>query len=256
MKIARTLCLFLFSLLVVGCGTTTSAGYSGAQPDTLHAEIKSPLNVVEPLDKTITNVQSVQRLYKAILALPLAPQGTYHCPIDDGMQYVFTFTAKGNQLHQATLSATGCQFLTISRMDGARRASGGNFQKLVTQTLGIPSFIPEWADTLQVVRNNPPGLHLPAFTKTITLQQNIEHFYNTALALKAFPRGALMCVKDDGLIYTFRFQHAKKTLFSMTLHAEGCRTLQIDGIDHPRGTNDAFRAQVTDLLGLNTLDPH
>jgi hypothetical protein len=66
-----------------------------------------------PLDSTIRDSASVQRLYDAALALPDVPDGIYDCPADFGTSYRLEFLRGTSEERQMVLDPDGCRFLAI-----------------------------------------------------------------------------------------------------------------------------------------------
>jgi hypothetical protein len=93
-----------------------------------------------PLDVTIRDVTTVQRIYHAAYAQPVPPSGTANCPADIGLVYHLDFFQNGTSVEQMQLDATGCEALTISHDDV--RMSNYAFLELLRKNLGIPSLVP------------------------------------------------------------------------------------------------------------------
>lgn len=197
----------------------------------------------------------MRKLYNAALALPVVPKGVYNCPADDGLQYTLSFSAKRKALQHMTLDATGCQFLSISGMEGARQAYNDQFRALVAQTLAIPTLIPQAADALRIVRQSAVVLHIPPLSKTISDTLSIQRLYNAALALPAMRGSFMLCPINRDINYLFIFLHAKQQLFTMTLHTSGCPTLKISSLSHTRVSNQQFFTLLAQTLGITELDP-
>lgn len=93
-----------------------------------------------PLDVTIRDVTTVQRIYQAAYAQPVPPSGTVNCPADIGLIYHLDFFQNGAAVEQMQLDPMGCQALTISH--GDVRMSSEAFLELLRKNLGIPSLVP------------------------------------------------------------------------------------------------------------------
>ena len=132
-------------LLIGGCG----AGYTSSlspQPTTLQVTRMSTLpdNHYPPLSRTITNSNSVQKLYNAALALPKASAtGAQSCPADIGLIYHLSFLQNGKLIREMYLGPTGCPYILVNKND--MRPLTQSFESLFMQTLGISShqLVPE-----------------------------------------------------------------------------------------------------------------
>jgi hypothetical protein len=120
-------------LLLLGCGVTIAPN----QPTALHVTL--PPNpaayLYPPIDKTITDIAAVQKLYAAALALPSpAPGGIEHCPaMIPGLTYHLTFLHGSTVLRKADLDGSGCQALSFSPTD--YRVTNPSFLALFRQTI-------------------------------------------------------------------------------------------------------------------------
>ncbi|GLV61043.1 hypothetical protein KDH_78600 [Dictyobacter sp. S3.2.2.5] len=103
-------------VLVVGGWVVWSAVAPKPEPTAL--EVTRPKNPLEPgvpaLEKRITDVAQVRRLYDTALALPSIPIGaSYNCPADHGGMYKLVFFNGETKLKTMTLKTSGCEWLAI-----------------------------------------------------------------------------------------------------------------------------------------------
>lgn len=101
-----------------------------------------------PLVAQITSVETVQRLYNAVLALPLAPQND-SCSTESLHEYQLVF----HTAEQAISSALDKTCNTITLVGNYQSRSGtfvmsDQFKQLFTQTLAATSFVPAHPDRL------------------------------------------------------------------------------------------------------------
>ena len=129
-------CLVLAALVLVGtlvasCGGTKHASVQGtpapsvspSPPLALAQEISSldrlvvrrtdafPQNHIRfsfPAVMTVSDAARVQRVARALLALPAMPKGVF-CPADSGIVYHLTFFDGGHALPAISFDATGCE---------------------------------------------------------------------------------------------------------------------------------------------------
>lgn len=134
--------VLLFLLVLVGCGSASTGSGASHQPTALHVTRTSNLAMVQsvPFDRTIQDSATVQQLYDAALALPVA-NGVYNCPIDRGVAYHLQFLQGTAPLQQMDLDATGCRFLHITGQADAR-VTNDAFIALFTTTVGVKSLFP------------------------------------------------------------------------------------------------------------------
>lgn len=125
-------------LMLLGCGATTQQ-VPPNQPTALHvtlpaSQVSTPL--YHPIDKTITDIAGVQKLYKAALALPVLPPGAVQfCSAGiPGLTYHLTFLHSNTVLRTASMDASGCENLVFSPKD--IRMTDQAFQTLLQQTVG------------------------------------------------------------------------------------------------------------------------
>jgi hypothetical protein len=76
--------------------------------------VRTPgLFILPPLDETITNHATAEKLAEKILALPPMPKGIFNCPVDFGTSYALTFEASGG-VWTASVSVKGCTVVSLS----------------------------------------------------------------------------------------------------------------------------------------------
>ena len=79
-----------------------------------------PQNHIPPFDKTSTSAAKAQALYRALLALPVMPAGSYSCPIDWGNTYHLRFfDASSQRVATALVHPDGCGAAILP--DGSQR---------------------------------------------------------------------------------------------------------------------------------------
>jgi hypothetical protein len=134
---AYTLCL----CVIVGLAGYGLASAATSTELTLRVTRTSARMWVFPLDTTIRDSASVQRLYDASLALPGVPNGIYNCPADFGTSYRLGFLRGTSQVQQMGLDPDGCRILTIGseRSEHSARHMNGSFLALFMQTVSIQS---------------------------------------------------------------------------------------------------------------------
>jgi hypothetical protein len=108
---------------VTGLQFTTSAAF----PDN-----PAPTNV----DVTLTDPGPSRVIYRATLALPDFPSGTYHCPPDLGYSHTIVFTCEPHANVTATLNTGGCRGATISGAPPVRQTND-TYWSLLAQNLGV-----------------------------------------------------------------------------------------------------------------------
>jgi hypothetical protein len=108
---------------------------------------------------------------------------------------------------------------------------------------------------LFVVRNNPPLLHLPPFSKKITDSKDVQNLYNAALNLPSIA-GNINCTTSSygGLSYQMKFMSGNNGVENMNLDAATCKLLTI-GKSDVRQTNTAFLNLFIKTLGIPALLP-
>lgn len=133
--------VILLTFALAGCGATASIGSSATRGELPTALIVTrtgnPYDHILPLVGGSMDAAAVQRLYRAMYALPHVPSGVvYHCPADFGIVYTFTFINGGTVILKANANATGCEFLTLGSSDS--RTTNDAFWSLLAQTANIP----------------------------------------------------------------------------------------------------------------------
>jgi hypothetical protein len=100
----------------------------------------SPSDTLGPLDKTITDVQTVQNLYNTALALPAFPVGasiSQSCLNDTGVIYHLDFSQGGNEVQHMNLDPGSCKILYLSQTN--LRQVSDTFLNMLQQALQIKS---------------------------------------------------------------------------------------------------------------------
>lgn len=139
MKTKARALAFLLLLLLTGCMGIAS----NSHPTVLHVVRPSLVGShqqVAPLDHTVRDAPTVQRLYAAALALPRPSQYPLPCTNDFGLVYHLTFLAGTSQLQQIDVQPLGCNWVYLSQTD-VRRADQ-SFLTLLAKTIGLHSLIP------------------------------------------------------------------------------------------------------------------
>lgn len=148
------LCLFLTACGGAAPSTSTSASVqsttaptsvtasSVGRPTVLHVTRTDPsaTNNIGPLDKTVTDVSTVQRLYTMALALPPYPTSasiSQSCLNDLGVIYHLDFLQGTTDLEHMNLDPGQCKILYVSQTD-LRQVSNA-FLNLLTQALQVGS---------------------------------------------------------------------------------------------------------------------
>ncbi len=90
---------------------------------------------------TVTNPGDVATLYHDILRLPPFPNGTYHCPIDMGIVYDFSFYHGSTPVLQVVYDATGCGGLVYNgKSYGTNGPRGSQFIAELRSLVGPQRF--------------------------------------------------------------------------------------------------------------------
>jgi hypothetical protein len=112
---------------------------SSRQPDVLFVKRIDPLHQSESeFEKSINDKKNVQEIYKKLFQLPPVPEGVFHCPADNGVQYELTFTYESKIVSTAVVSALGCQGLTMNNKSYlAREPEGKGFRALLEHVLDL-----------------------------------------------------------------------------------------------------------------------
>jgi hypothetical protein len=151
MRQLRALSFFLMlsgvlALALVGCGETATAKGTASQltqSNLFYARAiltsAFPQNHIPPFDKMSTDPAKAMAFYKALLALPVMPRGTYYCPIDFGSVYHLTFySASGRIVAHATVKPDGCETATLP--NGVQHWAEGspNFWASFAAAMNVP----------------------------------------------------------------------------------------------------------------------
>lgn len=109
----------LIALITILVAFITAACTSSPPASSLDANVTSVritrdpgLIVMPPLNRTITDIRTAQRLARDVLALPVMPSGTYNCPVDFGTSYRLSFAAKTPW--SAKMDVLGCGTVSLS----------------------------------------------------------------------------------------------------------------------------------------------
>jgi hypothetical protein len=129
----------IMTCFVVFFLTSCSDSSATPHPDLLIVKRLDPLHQSDTVfEKSIQNKADVKRLYEKILSLPPLPQGTIHCPDDNGVEYELTFTLASKTVSKAMVSATGCQGMTMNdKTYWAMEPKGNGFRALLEHALGL-----------------------------------------------------------------------------------------------------------------------
>ncbi|GHO76942.1 hypothetical protein KSD_47130 [Ktedonobacter sp. SOSP1-85] len=109
-----SLLLIVSGLLVMGCGTPTEAAQV-PQPNKLHIVIHS-VDTNTSTEKNVSSLDSVQKVYDHIRALPVIPAGQI-CTLMAGPTYDLTFSRNGATVLTAKADAGGCGTVKLSGKD-------------------------------------------------------------------------------------------------------------------------------------------
>lgn len=119
---------------------TTSTTTSKTMILTVTRTDPSPSDTLGPLDKTLTDVQTVQNLYNTAIALPAFPVGasiSQSCLNDTGVIYHLDFLQGGNEVQHMNLDPGSCKILYLSQTD-LRQVSDA-FLNMLQQALQLKS---------------------------------------------------------------------------------------------------------------------
>lgn len=163
MKYACSVVLLLLGFFLMACGgattpstssaatTTPPSSASGATgntpsapdgPTVLHVTRTDPsaTNNIGPLDKTVTDVPTVQNLYQMAQKLPAYPTGSslsQNCLNDLGVIYHLDFLQGSSEIQRMNLDPGECRVLFVSQTD-LRQVSDA-FLHLLQQALQVNS---------------------------------------------------------------------------------------------------------------------
>lgn len=143
-------CILLF--VACGCGSTANATRATASATPAAHTLPSPTSLqvtrITPpatsslpgVDKTITDANKVQELYRMALASTVVPQGAVlHCPVALAQyQYRLLFFHDKLTVSQMTLNDEGCIFLNINSDPRVHEASN-DFINLLLKEMGRSS---------------------------------------------------------------------------------------------------------------------
>lgn len=121
-------------------GSTTPT--SGNDPTTLHVTRTDPsaTNNLGPLDKTVTDAQTVQQLYHMAVDMPKFPTGasiSQSCLGDLGVIYHLDFQQGVTDVQRMNLDPGNCKILYFSQTD--LRQVSDDFLNLLKQSLHVNS---------------------------------------------------------------------------------------------------------------------
>ncbi len=119
---------------------TTSAPANG--PTVLHVTRTdpSPTNNLGPLDRMVTDAQTVQKLYHTALTLPVYAVGSsisQDCLNDLGVIYHLDFLQGATEVQRMNLDPGNCKILYLSQTD--LRQASDSFLNLLKQALQLNS---------------------------------------------------------------------------------------------------------------------
>lgn len=109
-----------------------------ASPDSLRVErvlVDSAIGQFDPLDRTVTDAQTVQQLHDLVLALPRVTGPESFCPIAWGLHYRLTFAQQGRTTNVVVVEADGCRYAYLSPTD--RRWTTESFWAQLAGALGF-----------------------------------------------------------------------------------------------------------------------
>lgn len=128
---------FLLGIALGGC--SGSSPPDEASITGLHFTSSSTLPGNPPLtdvDVTLTDPIPSRAIYRATLALPDFPSGTFNCPADLGYRHTIVFTHDADAAVTATLDVGGCRGATISDAPPVRQTNDA-YWTLLAQKLGV-----------------------------------------------------------------------------------------------------------------------
>lgn len=123
-----------------GGGATTPAPANGPTVLRVTRTDPSPANNLGPFDRTVTDVQTVQKLYHTALTLPTYAVGSsisQSCLNDLGVIYHLDFLQGTTEVQRMNLDPGNCKILYLSRTD--LRQASDVFLNLLKQALQLNS---------------------------------------------------------------------------------------------------------------------
>lgn len=111
----RLLILFGIAVLLVAFGVIGREVYTNkfAQPTSVEI-IRQKHGQLKRLDITVTNAETVSKLYSELKSLKTFPKGTMFCPMDWGVNYLLKFKVADRVLLTANADPSGCQEIRLS----------------------------------------------------------------------------------------------------------------------------------------------
>ncbi|MGZ3598812.1 MAG: hypothetical protein ACXVDF_02655 [Ktedonobacterales bacterium] len=198
-------------------------GTPPAKPD-LFAIAYSPDPAQTPKTARITSPETAQRLYNAILALPVHPYGD-QCPTPSAPTYQFAFHTP-QQTIPATIDPT-CKTITLN---GAYQTRGGTytlndqFNRLFAEIVAGANFAPAQPDKLTLtIQTLYTASHQSSVANTVLVQQ-LYHKVWTLQPTMTQPD----CLSTDkaagkGTWYTFAFSQWDLSLLGFDAFEGSCR---------------------------------
>lgn len=137
-KFLTIVSIISFVLLYLVLQNTLFGPVTAFSPISLNIQRSGGLsgNAFPNLDVTVNSPAAIEKLYETMLSLPKWPEGTYFCPIDNGLVYILTFHFINARSETMQYKPTGCASVILS--DGSVRETNGEFPALFAQTIGIP----------------------------------------------------------------------------------------------------------------------
>ncbi len=203
--------------------------YEGSPPATPEAlaVAHTPDSTQPPETAKITSAETAQRLYNAILALPLAPADAW-CDGSAAPEYQLVFQAA-----QQAIPATIYHNCNILSLEGAHLTRGGrytmndSFKRLFAEILAGATFAPAHPDQLMLDTQQVSGTASHGEIADAALRQRL---YQKVFALPAVsPPELPACVGTNkaagkGTWYTFNFSQWSLPILSISAFEEGSCT--------------------------------